>query len=178
MGAVLNTMALDGTMTKEQVMTAFNERVEQDGYDHGHSYSGSFSEFRGLVFKDICFETEDEAREYVDQHGEKWGPAVAVRYKHYNMPKSALNHDKKRRELHTKIWVAEASLGEARRRAQRNNRSSLPSYVTAAEKTLERVRAQTQPKIDDRTAKIAAIIKKAAAKSNKWVWLIGGWCSS
>ena len=178
MGAVLNMMTLDGKLTKEQVKKAFDTRCEADGYEYGHSYSGSFSEFPGLDFTDCCFETEDEARDYVEQHGEKWEPAVAVRYKLYTIPKSALNHDKKRRELQTQIWNAEAALGHARRKAQINNRSKTPAYVTNAEKKLEAIKAKVQPKIDERTDKIKLIISKAAAKSNKWVWLIGGWCSS
>ena len=179
MGACFNSMVLlDGNMTKEQVTAAFTTRCEQDGYESGHSYSGSFSQFNGLRFTGLDFETSDEATKYVEEHGEKWGPAVAVRHKKYDPPKSALNHDKARLKLQQKIWLAEGKLGNARRKAQMNNRTKTPSYVTKYEEALERVKESVQPRIDERTAKIAEGITKAAAKSNKYVWLLGGWCSS
>lgn len=178
MGACLNTMRVDGKASKEQVNTEFSTRCEQDGWESGHSYSGSFSQFTGLRFTDMVFDTEDEAVEYVSEHGVKWGEAVAVRHKVYDVPKSALNHDKARAKLQQKIWNAEAGVGAAKDKARANNRTKTPSYVTKAEAKLERVKESVQPKIDDRTAKIAEGITKAAAKSNKFVWLLGGWCSS
>ncbi len=178
MGACLNTMVLvDGNMTKEQVTAAFTTRCEQDGWESGHSYSGSFSQFSGLRFTGLDFDTTDEAETYVSDHGEKWGPAVAVRHKKYDAPKSVLNHDKARRKLEQKIWDADAFLNNARRKAQLNNRTKTPSYVAKAEAKLAKVRESVQPKIDARTAKIAEGFAKVAAKSNKFVWLLGGWCS-
>ena len=178
MGACFNDMTLDGKMTKEAVLAKFNERCEQDGYESGHSYSGTFSQFSGLRFTGKEFDTMDAAHDWVEEHGEKWGPAVCVRHKKYDMPKSALNHDKARRKLQQNIWNAEAFLGSARRKAQINNRSSKPAYVTKAEVKLEIVKAKNQMKIDDRTAKIEAIIAKTATKSKTWVWYLGGLCSS
>ena len=178
MGSCLNTMTVEGTASKEEVLSKFNDRCEQDGYESGHSYSGSFSQFRGLRFTDQVFETTDEAETYVMDKGEKWGPAVAVRHKVYETPKSVLNHDKARLKLQRKIWDAEALVGGAKRKAQINNRSKTPAYVATAEAKLERVRESVQPNIDARTAKIAEGFAKVAAKSNKFVWLLGGWCSS
>lgn len=178
MGACFNTMRVDGKATKEQVTTEFNARCNQDGYESGHSYSGSFSQFQGLRFTDMVFDVAEVAEEYVSGHGEKWGPAVAVRHKVYDMPKSVLNHDKARLKLQTKIWNAEAGVRATKDKAQANNRTKTPAYVTKAEAKLERVKESVQPKIDERTAKIAEGITKAAAKSNKFVWLLGGWCSS
>ena len=178
MGACFNEMTLDGKMTEETVRAAFVARCIQDGHNNGHSYSGSFSQFDGLRFTDKEFDTRDEAYDWVMEHGEKWGPAVCVRHKLYDVPKSALNHDKQRRKLQQKIWEAEAFRGAARRKAQINNRSKMPAYVTKAEAKVETVKAQVQPKIDERTSKIAAILANAAAKSKKSVWYLGGWCSS
>lgn len=178
MGACLNTMTVDGKASKEEVLSKFNDRCEQDGYDSGHSYSGSFSQFQGLRFTDKVFDAADDAEEYVSDHGEKWGPAIAVRHKKYDAPKSVLNHDKARAKLQQKIWLAEGKLGNARRKAQMNNRTKVPSYVTKYEAALERIKESVQPKIDERTAKMAEGLAKAAAKSNEFVWLLGGWCSS
>lgn len=178
MGAVFNDMALDGKLTKEQVKAKFIDRCEQDGYEDGHSYSGSFSEFRGLEFHDKTFDGLDDAFEYVDEHGEKWGAAVCVRYKHYKTPKSAKNHQKAISKLMGGINFAENKLRAARGKARINNRSTTPSYVTNAEKTLATVTAKIQPKIDERRAKIKELNTKAAAKSTKWGWYLGGNCSS
>lgn len=178
MGACFNDMTLDGTMTKETVVERFNERCRQDGIDHGHSYSGSFSQFNGLAFTDEEFDTLDAARDWVMEHGRKWEAAVCVRHKQYTVPKSALNHDKARRKLEQRIWTVEAAAHNSREKARLNNRKTAPAYVVKAEAKVESVRALVQPQMDDRTAKITAIIAKVAAKSKKHVWYLGGWCSS
>ena len=178
MGACFNSLELDGKLSKEEVIAKFNAKCDQDGYDCGHSYSGSFSEFRGLVFHDKMFNTGDEASDYVEEHGEKWGPAVCVRYKHAEPSKMLLNHDKARAKLQRKIWDAEAYLGESKRKAQINNRSTKPAYVTKAEERLERIKESIQPKIDERTEKIVTIRQALGAKSKDVRWYLGGWCSS
>ncbi len=178
MGGCFNSMELDGKLPKQEVITRFNERCEQDGYECGHSYSGSFSEFSGLTFHDKLFNTGDEAYEYVMEYGEKWGPAVCVQYKHAEPSKMLLNHDKARAKLQQKIWDAEAYLGNTKRKAQINNRSTTPAYVTKAEERLERIKESVQPKIDERTEKIAAIQQALGAKSKDIRWYLGGWCSS
>ena len=177
MGDCFNEMTLDGKLSKQEVTVIFDNRCESDGYESGHSYSGSFSQFEGLHFTDEEFNTMDEARDYVMEHGEKWGAAVVVRHKKYDVPKSVLNHDKARHKLEQWIWSAESALRNARDRARLNNRSMTPAYVTKAELKLEAVKAQVQPQMDARTAKIEVIIKATAAKSKKHVWFLGGWCS-
>ena len=178
MGACFNSMVVEGNATKDQVSGAFDARCHQDGYDRGHSYSGSFSEFKGLVFQDTIFATYDEAKEYLLEYGQKWGPAIAVRYRHIEPSAMILKHDRARSKLQQKIWIAEAFVGGAKQKARINNRSSVPSYVTKAEKKLARIQKSVQPKIDARTAKIAAVYAKLSAKSKDVQWLIGGWCSS
>ena len=178
MGACFNDMTLDGKMTKDEVAAKFDDRCRQDGHECGHSYSGSFSQFDGLRFTGKEFDTMDEAHDWVNEHGEKWGPAVCVRHKLYKVPQLALNHSKKRHELEQQIWRAEAAARNARDKARLNNRSKTPAYVAKASKNVEVVRARVQPKMDARTAKIKTIIAAAAAKSKKSVWYLGGWCSS
>ena len=179
MGAGYNDMTLDGKLPKDEVIVQFNDKCEQAGYDHGHSgYSGSFYEFDGLTFHDKVFMSIDEAHEYVEEHGRKWGPAVCVRYKNLYPTKAILNHDKARAKLQQKIWLGEADVGHANRKAKINNRSTKPAYVTKAEERLERIKESVQPKIDERTEKITAIYQKLSAKSKDIRWYIGGWCSS
>ena len=171
MGACFNCMELDGKLSMDEVITKFNERVEQDGYESGHSYSGSFSEFSGLTFHNKVFNTYDEGSDYVEEHGVKWGPAVCVRYHHAEPSKMLLKHDAARAKLKRKIWDAEAYLGEAKR-------STKPAYVTKAEEKLERIKESVQPKIYERTEKIVAIRQALGAKSKDVRWYLGGWCSS
>ena len=178
MGACFNDMTLDGKLTQKEVSAQFNARCEQDGYECGHSYSGSFSQFEGLRFTGKEFLTIAEANDWVEEHGEKWGPAVCVRHKVYKVPTSAIKHTEKRRELEKKIQAAEMLLRDARTKARINNRSTTPAYVTKAEAKLETVKKQVQPKIDERNAKIKTLMTNAAAKSKKSVWYLGGWCSS
>lgn len=178
MGACFNSMELDGKLSKDDVLTTFNDRCSQDGFESGHSYSGSFSEFSGLHFADKIFLTWDDADEYVSKHGEKWGPAVAVRYHHADPSKTVLNHDKARRLLQQRIWDAEAGVSHFQRKAQYNNRTNPPAYVTKAVEKLERIKISVQPKIDERSEKIRVIQIKLAKKSKDIRWMIGGWCSS
>lgn len=178
MGAVYNDMTLDGKLTKEQVLAKFNERCEQDGYDCGHSYSGSFSQFNGLKFTGKEFQTAEEAYNYINDLDTKWGPAICVRFKQFEMPKSAVKHEAARLKLQHKIWDAETKLRNAEQKARINNRSSKPAYVTKAEENLEKVKATIQPQIDERATKTKGIMTKAAAKSKKWCWYLGGLCSS
>lgn len=178
MGSCYNDMTLDGKLTREEVSEKFRARCEQDGYECGHSYSGSFSQFDGLQFTGKDFDTIQEAQDWVEENGSKWGPAVCVRHKIYKVPTSAIKHTEKRGELEKKIRAADWVLRKAKEKARINNRSTTPAYVTKAEAKLETVKKQVQPKIDERVAKIKAIMAKSAAKSKKSVWYLGGWCSS
>jgi hypothetical protein len=179
MGACYNDMTLDGKLSKEEVAAEFNDKCRQAGYDSGRGgYSGSFYEFSGLVFHDNEFDTRDEAYMYVTEHAQKWGAAVCVRFKNTKPSKMVLNHDKARAKLQRKIWLAEAYLGDANRKAQINNRSTKPAYVTKTEERLAKVKERVQPKIDARTEKITAILKALSAKTKDVHWYLGGWCSS
>ena len=178
MGACFNDMTLDGKLTPDQVEAKFSDRCRQDGYEEGHSYSGSFSEFNGLVFTGKEFDTADEAYDWLQDQNTKWGPALCVRHKLYDVPKSALTHIEQRHKLQQKIWNAEHLRRLAVQKAQANKRLVKPAYVIKAEEKLEKVREKIQPKIDERDAKIKELKSKAAKKSKKFVWYLGGLCSS
>jgi len=178
MGACLNTMTVDGKASKQEITDQFNARCEEDGYECGNTYSGSFSEFTGLRITDLAYDLESDAEDYVSEHGEKWGPAVALKHKVYDMPKLGTLHQVALQALHQKVYDAGAKLRNARDKMRINNRSTVPAYVTKAEASYDKVVETVQPKIDERKRKIREIERKAAAKSKKFVWLIGGWCSS
>ena len=178
MGGCYNEMTLNGERSKDEVIAKFNERVEQDGYECGHSYSGSFSEFRGLVFQDKVFTTQDEAREYVQEYGVKWGPAVCVRYKYFKPTFTLKNQQKIITDLQQHIHNAEAKLLHAQQKMRINNRSTKPAYVTKAEEKLQAVKDSVEPKVQARKDKIKEIELKLAAKSTDIRWYLGGWCSS
>ena len=178
MGACYNEMTLNGECSKNEVIAKFNERVDQDGYESGHSYSGSFSQFSGLVFHDKLFNTRDEASDYVDEHSEKWGPAVCVRYKYAKPTKRIIAHSEAIRKMNEQVSEVLREVNSARLKMRINNRSTKPAYVIKAEERVERVRESVQPKIDERTEKMAAIYQKLCAKSKDIRWYLGGWCSS
>lgn len=57
----------------------FERLQDQDRYENGHSYSGGFGMATGIEFQDgQRFVSEDDAYEWLCDHTEKWGPAIAV----------------------------------------------------------------------------------------------------
>jgi len=178
MGACFNSMEVEGKATKEQVLAKFNQRCEQDGYECGHSYSGSFSQFNGLHFTGKEFTTEQEAVDFVEEHGEKWGPAVAVRYTVIEPSKRMIALSEQIQELRKKVWGATDKLRNANTKMRINNRTTKPAYVVKAEANYEKVKATTESKVAEKEAKRKAIEIALAAKSKKSKWLMGGWSSS
>jgi len=178
MGAQLNTMEVDGKASREEVVMQFNTRCEQDGYEMGHSYSGSFSQFAGLSFTNKHFYTEQEAYDYIDVNGEKWGPAVAVKYTAIEPSKRLIAHNKAIMALSQKIHDARYKLRNANEKMRINNRKDKPAYVVKAEAAFERVKKSIEPKIADRKLQRNKTETTLAAKSKDVRWLMGGWCSS
>lgn len=77
MGASFNTIKLKGT--RADVERLFRQEQEQDRHDNGHSYSGGFGMAAGLVFaKTAPFPGTETAEAWLDEHCQKWGPALAV----------------------------------------------------------------------------------------------------
>lgn len=80
MGATDRFMTLKGDMTKEQVKEAFYKRQEEDRWEYGNDpYNGSFTTFSGIEFKWQKYDNENDARSFVLDKQEKWGPAFAVK---------------------------------------------------------------------------------------------------
>jgi hypothetical protein len=83
MGACFHTEVFDGKLTPKELEKAYNDRVESLRDEYGsNAYNGTFSTLRGIhVETRRVFETQREADDYLDGVCEKWGNAVAVKYK-------------------------------------------------------------------------------------------------
>lgn len=146
MGATDVYMTVDGKKNEAQVKQAFAEKQSDDGYEHGHGYSGSFSEFNGLSFTRMEFATADEAGDWIEKNAKKYGPALAVKFKAIKKSKRIENYEAKMRAWSNELWA-----------------SQNPRTKKALEKRIVGARE-----------KIKEIEKSLADKSKKTVWLIGG----
>lgn len=82
MGACFHTEVFDGKMTPKELEKAYNARVESLRDEYGsNAYNGTFSTLHGITVGNRVFETQREADDYLDGVCEKWGNAVAVKYK-------------------------------------------------------------------------------------------------
>jgi len=82
MGACFHTEVFDGKLTPKELEKAYNSRVESLRDEYGsNAYNGTFSTLRGITVGNRVFETQREADDYLDGVCEKWGNAVAVKYK-------------------------------------------------------------------------------------------------
>lgn len=66
--------------TEARVRKVFAEAQEQSWYESGHSYSGEIGMASGIEFPKVePFASEKAAREWLEDHCEKWEAALAVR---------------------------------------------------------------------------------------------------
>jgi hypothetical protein len=82
MGACFHTEVFDGKLTPKELEKAYNSRVEDLRSEYGsNAYNGTFSTLHGIHVETRVFETQREADDYLDGVCEKWGSAIAVKYK-------------------------------------------------------------------------------------------------
>jgi hypothetical protein len=82
MGACFHTEVFDGKLTPKELEKAYNDRVESLRDEYGsNAYNGTFSTLHGIKVDARVFETQREADDYLDGVCEKWGSAIAVKYK-------------------------------------------------------------------------------------------------
>ena len=81
MGADFVTMESKAKNTSD-LAKDFRRQIASDKDENGHrdGYSGDFQCFDGMEITDEVFDTYQEAEDYVEANGEKWGAAVAVKY--------------------------------------------------------------------------------------------------
>lgn len=78
MGASFDMRIVSGKDINE-ITQKWNDMVQQDLYENGHSYSGSIGMLgTGFSFDGKQFETPSEAEDYICDVQEKWGGAIAV----------------------------------------------------------------------------------------------------
>jgi len=99
---------------KAEVTKAFEQAQQNDLYENGHAYSGGFGQFTGIEFHDKEFANVDKAEDYVYEKGNKWGPAIAVRFNDGKETKASL---KKRSVLEKKYVDAQSKSNELHREA-------------------------------------------------------------
>lgn len=76
MGAVYQEMTVTGT--KDEMVSHFHARVEEDIYDYGHrGYTGTFAEKDDIDIHDVVM-SEKEAEEHCIDNVGKWGSALAI----------------------------------------------------------------------------------------------------
>lgn len=81
MGATTDFRAYPGILTPEQVVKNFQSDQARDGVENGTSYSGSIAMLQGVKVRSETFESRREAQDFIEEHHEKWEPAMAVQYR-------------------------------------------------------------------------------------------------
>lgn len=64
---------------RAELHTEYKERCKDAAHEHGHSYSGAINMSTGLEISRQTFTDENEADNWLADHAEKWGPAIAVK---------------------------------------------------------------------------------------------------
>ena len=94
---------------KAEVTRSFEQEQQVDRHENGHAYSGGFGQFAGIEFHDKEFASVDEAEHYVYEQGNKWGPAIAVRFKDGKQTEASL---KKRKALEKKLQEVQSKINQ------------------------------------------------------------------
>lgn len=82
MGSQFHTAVFEGNLTKSEVVSRYNSLVEEERYEYGAGgYSGTFATLSGIRVLEEVFPSHQEAENYISENAEKWGSALAVRYR-------------------------------------------------------------------------------------------------
>jgi predicted RNA-binding Zn-ribbon protein involved in translation (DUF1610 family) len=172
--------------------------------ENGHSYSGRLNMTSGLSIRHETFESLDDALDFIESKSEKWGDALAVKYKSYKIEPS-----KKLETLHQKIAEAKSFVLELNRLIDEtvhiklksktfHNCPSCKSKINMSKvrntkfcpvcgestksasqvKKLETAKGKLEKLKSQANDELKKIKEKSAAKSKTYEWLVGGWCSS
>jgi hypothetical protein len=80
MGAIFNSVVYEKD-DRAAIQKEWNASVEQSLYDSGFAYSGEIGMLAGdIKWQDKKLETAAQAEEYLEDHHEKWEPAMAVSF--------------------------------------------------------------------------------------------------
>lgn len=83
MGAVLYCEPFDGKLTREEIREAYKNRRHEMEIEYGtDAYNGTWSTLDGSIeFLDQVCKSHNEAEELIDTHANKWGAALAVKFR-------------------------------------------------------------------------------------------------
>ena len=83
MGSQFHSTEFDGKLTKSELTREYNLLVAEERYEYGRDpYSGTFATLQGgLRIEESIFDSSSEAMDYVDNNTDKYGSALAVRYR-------------------------------------------------------------------------------------------------
>ena len=83
MGSNFHSAEFDGKLTKSELTREYNLLVAEERYEYGRDpYSGTFATLQGgLRIEESIFDSSSEAMDYVDNNTDKYGSALAVRYR-------------------------------------------------------------------------------------------------
>jgi hypothetical protein len=81
MGAEVDTLELEGTLTERELRQRFKEHQDNCAEEDGNSYSGRLNMCPDLTVEGKVFESHDQAYNYMSDKAQKWENALAVRFK-------------------------------------------------------------------------------------------------
>lgn len=82
MGSSFVSTSFPGKLAPAELRAEFNEHCNEQEFEYGKSaYNGTLSTTSGLEIESVTLGSRLEAEEYVSDKTQKWGPAVAVRYR-------------------------------------------------------------------------------------------------
>lgn len=82
MGSQFHTAEFDGKLNRSELIKQYNLLVEEERYEHGSgAYSGTFATLHGIEVIEKTFDSEREASDHVEKNTNKWGSALAVKYR-------------------------------------------------------------------------------------------------
>lgn len=197
MGADFLTRTYKET-NKNKVKQLVQADQDQDGYEDGHSYSGSWSVKDGINFINRTFTSADEAEEYIADNNDKWG-AIDCCYFEQKLGTDAQNaRIKTQRE---KVTVAEQTL----RKFYADTLAKIKGVKAKTKKCkscgavhqVEHIRmincsncnhpmltdtelkkeTRLKDKVQTEKDKVQTLISKRGGKTSKG-FVCGGWCSS
>jgi hypothetical protein len=152
MGANLQIIGFkDSIKTVEQARKDFDKRAEQDRYENGHSYSGSYGMLGSLRFVNTVFNSVEDFEKFLENKEKNDGYLAQVKVIRETKPLLAARE--KVREAGNILWAA-----------QREKKA--PSVIRTL--TARRDRA---------AEKVKKIEAAQAAKATKTRFVAGGWVS-
>jgi hypothetical protein len=192
-------------MPEAELRRAVEQRRDEDAYEDGHRYSGTWGSTHGLHICDRTFPSIEEAEDYVEETSDKHEPLLAVKAR--RVPK-ATKPSASLVALETKARAAENAIfsfpqtiikrvraGKSKTRGCSTCGSSIavthirsPSCPVCSENFLYSTTDETRLKtLTQKKDALQAQLKEARVREiatlerrgvSTVVWVVGGWCPS